>query len=322
MRKKQRMNTNLVRFLVLAGFIATLSVATPRAEASAVTLQDQVRAQQNSPTPFSDEELKKVQSEQYIFVDGFFGELFNSNFLPAQSVVQENWKDSDTVIIRPATRDAIWDTAEVLYAQIKALRASSLKKKAIIVAHSKGSAETALMMLRHPDLITEFGVSRVALVAGPMGGTDLANLIESNPSAGNPVTSFLNLIAPSLESFLPDVIQPVFTEALAKVSPTDRALLKKTLFYVRIKMTVKDSLSPLLPTHLLLSALDCWVDCSNDGLIPTASEALLDEQGQVFGTDLGTMKGDHNSLLNNSVFDETLSYRKAFFETLIRDILF
>jgi hypothetical protein len=288
-------------------------------------LQRQVESQLANPVSLTAQELGTVQGKQYIFVDGFLGELFKSNFVPAVNLIQKDWQDSDTVVIRPSTRDAIWDGAESLYTQIKTIRASAAMnspgKEAVIIAHSKGGAEITLMILRHPDVIAQMGITRVAIIAAPIGGTNLVDIVQSHSSFEDPISLYFDKMIPSLHSFLPEVLRPVFADALSKLSIEEKITLKKSFFYVRLQMSDTDLTSPLYFGHTYMSLLH-FGDGPNDGLIPTENEKLIDEDGEVFGTDLGVMNGDHNSLLSNSPFKKTVNYRQTFFETLIRDILF
>jgi len=307
-----------LRTWIIIGLVALTSRTSTIAGASEApfSLQDQVESQIASPVPFSDDEMKKAQSAQYIFVDGFCGEYLKTSFLPAEAVVKEHWKDEDATILRPSSKIAIWENADRLYPQIQSLRQGSTKNETVIVAHSKGGAEVLLMVLRHPELISKLGITKIVLVAAPIRGTDLAELAEP---ASNPVTDFLNQEIPALPSFLPALINPIYADALSKLSAEEKNLIKAHVFYVRAQMSSDDIFSPLFLSHLLLSK--AHANGSNDGLIPTENEVLLDEQGKAFGTDLGVMLGDHNSMTNDSIFPDDLTYRRAFFETLIRNIL-
>jgi pimeloyl-ACP methyl ester carboxylesterase len=207
------------------------------------------------------------------------------------------------------------------------LRKNSSKKNAVLIAHSKGATEVLLMALKHPELSTQLGVVAYGLTSGPFGGTDVIDYLSESCADWNPSCDLLDKMLPSLRNFIPSVMRPIFTEALLKLSNEDRKVLEPQVFYVRTHMQNNDVTSPLFATHLYLT-LAHPEEGPNDGLIPTANERLFEVASngqptdQVFGTDLGIMIGDHNSLLNHAATNASLHYREGFFRSLVERMLF
>jgi pimeloyl-ACP methyl ester carboxylesterase len=297
--------------------------ATPALSAD---FQAQVMQEVASPAPLTDAQLETINNTQYIFIDGTLGEVWQSNFDPAEKVLNTTWTGAEGVIIRPHTPNTIPDNAEILFNQIVGLRSTSKFEKAVIIAHSKGSAEVLLMALRHPELSTQYGIVGYGLVAGPYAGTDVIDYVENACANPNAACNYLDKELPFLRSFTPSVIKPIFQEALMNLSESDRLVLEPQIFYIRLQMPDDDVISPLYATHLYLS-LAHPEEGPNDGLIPTANERLfeIDSSGNstqdVFGTDLGIMIGDHNSVTNKAFTTSTLQYREAFFRSLAERML-
>jgi pimeloyl-ACP methyl ester carboxylesterase len=277
---------------------------------------------ESTPMVLNPDQIIELNSLQFIFVDGTFGELFQSNFDPALGVVQNEWPNAETVVIRPQTRNDIPTNSEILFSEIKTYRQNSLKKNAVIIAHSKGAAEITLMALDHPELISEMGVIGYGMVSGPIGGTNIVDFVGDECAIGTPLCVLLNDKLPFLRTFTPDIIQPIFAGALSSLTPDARANFAAKVFFVRTEMQDRDLISPLYATHLYLSLHEH--EMNNDGLIPTENELLWDATNgsRVVGTDLGVMFGDHNSLLNKAMDNSTGLYRQAFFRTLVARMLF
>jgi hypothetical protein len=278
-------------------------------------VQQKMDAALQTPTPLTSDQLAKVQTVQYIFVDGIFGDILKKNFPQAVEDL-DGWNASDHVIIRPDTANAVSTNAEILYGQISKIRAASTHSEAVLTAHSKGSAEVLLMALRHPDVITQMGIKTINLVSGPHEGT---NLIEyfNQCFVLDFVCKNLNTLMPSLVSLTPEAMIPADLTALKALDSATQQEVAKHLFYVETLMADNDLTSPLLLSHFYLNSQGFP---QNDGLIPTANEVFT-PNGQLFGTDLGVMKGDHNSLLSEAITDDTKTYRHTFFQVLLESTL-
>jgi hypothetical protein len=157
-----------------------------------------------------------------------------------------------------------------------------------------------------------------------MGGTDVIDYLQTfTCKIGAPFCRVLNDQFPFLATFVPSIIVPIFSEALAGVSDEARGNFENEFFYVRTQMEDSDVTSPLYATHLYLSFHQG--EPQNDGLIPTAHEMLWENtsgNSRLLGTDLGVMIGDHNSLLNKAMLPSTDLYRQAFFRALVERMLF
>jgi hypothetical protein len=276
-------------------------------------VQQKMDAELQSPSSLTSEELAKVQSVQYIFVDGIFGDVFKKNFPPAIEDLKA-WNANDHVIIRPNTANAVSTNAEILYTEISKIRAASTHTEAVLTAHSKGAAEVLLMTLRHPDVITQMGIQTLNLVSGPHEGTNLIQYFDQC-FALDFVCKGLNAAMPSLVSLTPESIIPLDLAALNALDAPTQQEVAKHLFFVETLMADNDFTSLLLFSHLYLNSQGFP---QNDGLIPTANEVFT-PHGQIFGNDLGVMNGDHNSLLSEAITDDTESYRRTFFQVLIEN---
>jgi pimeloyl-ACP methyl ester carboxylesterase len=311
-------------FTMLLAALSPLSVASPAFNSD---FPSQVAHEVQSPTPLTSSQRGLITGIQYIFIDGTMGEIWKSNFGPAEKVLTSQWAGSESAIIRPYSPNTIPENAEILFQQIRDLRKNSSKKKAILIAHSKGATEVLLMALRHPELSTELGVVAYGLASGPFGGTDVIDYLSESCADWNPTCALLAKMLPSLRNFIPSIMRPLFAEALLKLSEEDRKVLEPQVFYVRTQMQNTDVTSTLYATHLYLT-LAHPEEGPNDGLIPTANERLFEvapngqSTSEVFGTDLGIMIGDHNSLLNGAATNASLHYREGFFRSLVERMLF
>jgi pimeloyl-ACP methyl ester carboxylesterase len=290
--------------------------------AQAQDFQSAVLREESAPHALNHEALQNLRTTQFIFIDGTLGELWKSNFDPAMQVLNSQWSGVSGAVIRPHTPNTIPENAEVLFRQISQIISQSGKAKTVIIAHSKGGAEVLLMALRHPELVTQLGVVAYGIVSAPIAGTDVIDYVENSCVIANPICDELNRELPSLQTFTPSVIQPIYLDALSGLRAGDRAAVESKLFYVETRMSNADVLSPLYATHAYLS----WVHGEvNDGLIPTANEVLYEDgfagHSRAFGTNLGVMSGDHNSLLNEAEMPATLKYREAFFRALTERML-
>jgi pimeloyl-ACP methyl ester carboxylesterase len=297
---------NILPFLLIIAFLCCSASAD---------IQEQVTQEMGQLQAFNPTQLQKLRSTQFILIDGFFGDRYKSNFLPAQNLIQTQWSNSDVVIIRPDTSNPVEQNAEILYQQISDLRAKSPNQQAVVVAHSKGALEVLLMAIRHPDLTSKLGIKTFDLVSGPVQGTDIASLLEGPCDGYEMLCGYINARLPSIQSFTPGLIQPEIKAALDNLGFLDRIELQQKLFFVQTQMSNTDYTSSLFFPHLYLERHDP-ANPVNDGLIPTSSEVLL-YNGKPFGTDLGVMHGDHNSLLNETSSASDLNYRDVFFHVLI-----
>jgi hypothetical protein len=296
-------------------------------DATAGELQDQAAQELTTPRNFTPAELRTIQATQFIFIDGMFGDHFKENFEPAVAVLNTEWHAENTVIF-PRSLNSMPTNSEILYQEVKTLRKNSKKKQAILITHSKGAAETMMMLLQHPDVVSDLGFTQFLQISSPLGGTNIVEFVNTlcNGSEGNhePCT-MLNSDFPSAEGFASEVVQPIYTAGLAALTPAEKSALQSKTYYVETQMPDDDFRSPLFTPHL-------WMEVShpedgpNDGAIPTKYELMQEkgfgpEAGPVFGTDLGIMMGDHNSLMNKAKTPAELAFRQAFFKVLINRVL-
>jgi hypothetical protein len=125
-----------------------------------------------------------VESFQFIFIGGFLSDQLK-DVSSVSSVIKNKFKISDSFAIKPDSRNPIPKNANILYEQVLNLRAQSPHKKAIIFAFSKGGAETLLMVLQHPELVTSGLISDVVTINGALGGTPLADLWKERCAQGS-----------------------------------------------------------------------------------------------------------------------------------------
>lgn len=265
-----------------------------------------------------------IDETQFIFVDGIFGDYLKQNFGPAFHHLDSEHPAAEKIVIRPKTDNAIEVNAELTFQKINEFRFTSAKKKTVIVAHSKGGAETLVMLLRHPEAIRLWGLEKVVLVSAPLAGTDVIDVVQ-HFCADVPKSTCDELYQrlPVLDAFTPVKMKALVTESMNRPSSADRALLESKIYYVRTQMKETDFYSPLYFPHTYLSLIHPE-EKQNDGIIATRNE-LIYEHGfdgtdgdHVFGTDLGIFMGDHNSLLNSTSFQNTEAKRQLFFKNLLQ----
>ena len=119
---------------------------------------------------------QQILSYQYIFVGGFLVDHFRLSFKPMIKVLSQDFGVKDLELVTPSSSISIQKNVEYLSQQILALRKSNPKKKALIVAHSKGGVESLLMALRYPQFIESGMITDVVLLDGALQGSPLADL--------------------------------------------------------------------------------------------------------------------------------------------------
>jgi hypothetical protein len=286
--------------------------------------QTQVSQEQTAPRVLSASEITTLQDTQFIFIDGTFGDFYKANFKPAIHVLTHEWKSSDYAYITPRTDNDIPTNAEITFQTIVKLRAQSTKKNAVIISHSKGGAETFLMVMHHPELIHSMGVTKILLVSSTLAGTEITNFIEDECGTPSAACTYLHQKMPFLSTFKADVIKPIILDAYSAMTVAEKQAFSSRLYYLRTEMSDLDFKSPLYIPHVYLSMQAG--DKMNDGVVPTKSQIFYengyDESSPVFGTDLGIASGDHNSLFNYAKTSAEENYRDAVFRTAAESILF
>ena len=121
---------------------------------------------------------------QFLFVKGFgqerYPEYFDKNIeaLEGQGVPADHFHK-----FGPDSQDSIHRNSFRVEKEILSLIRSHPDQKLVVVAHSKGAAETLVAILRiadrDPDLVKDH-VARVALLNPPLKGTPWANLLLSH----------------------------------------------------------------------------------------------------------------------------------------------
>ena len=120
-------------------------------------------------------------------------------------------------------------------------------------------------------------------------------------------------------------MQPILEAGLASQTETQKKALQSKLFYVETQMPSDDFSSKLFVPHVWMETAHPE-DGPNDGAIPTKYELIYEngfgpDAGQVMGTDLGIMMGDHNSLMNKAKTPEDQAFRQTFFKLLVTRVL-
>lgn len=289
-------------------------------------LEDLTQRELASPHLVTTRELKSIQATQFIFVDGIFGDFYHGNFKPAEQVLREDYQTEGTTLV-PQSVVPIQDNSEIIFSRVRDLREASGKSQAILMGHSKGAGELMYMLLRHPEVVRNMGISAIGIISAPLAGTRVVGFIDTMCANEGPhsLCHFLNVLFPSLESFRPEFIQPLYSEALERLSSLDRALIGSKIFYVRTQMPKDDFNSPLYLPNLWMRTSHPE-DGPNDGAIPTKNQIMYENgfnpNDPVFGTDLGIMMIDHNGLMNRARTPASLRYRESFFKILTRKLLF
>jgi len=244
-----------------------------------------------SKTAISPEMLTKVKGHHYGFVTGILGELIRNDstnqgyYGKTLETLHDDFGVDSAAVFYPASYNSIEQNAPVVHDWLEAeyIRGGNLPM--VILAHSKGAAETLLAVLQNPDLVLSGKIDRLVFVQGAFQGSHIA---DAAVKAGKD----LGTLWPGLGSVTTSYVQDMFRLALAdfrsKVSIADQNLISSKISYVRSWQEMGDISHMLAACHFFLSSNFG----PNDGTLLTAEEKL-----EGIGTDWGMLQADHRALV-------------------------
>ncbi len=250
-----------------------------------------------------------LMSVQFVFVAGFLNEVFANYY--QDNILELNKQfgiQGDQVqIIRPSSRASVESNATWLRQEILAIHRRN-PAPIILVAHSKGAAESLTMLMAYPDLLNDSVILDFVSVQGAIFGSPIADIYSTLPeSSPSPELSLLNWLWESIgyrlrvfDNWLTDQVfaegvnsletqaaRNRFNSLLVKLDPIYREELSARVHYVISHVKPQDaSLLTRLP------GLYLRVFGPNDGVL------LLENQ---YSRDLGQVLAhyyaDHTDLV-------------------------
>lgn len=268
-----------------------------------------------------------------ILISGILNELKRGRyFAEAYTALKQEMGFASVQAIYPSSLISVSDNSEIL--------TQSLFREdgAIVIAHSKGGAESLLAVLHHPNLILDGHIDRLVLVQAAIGGSPLANAIVDGAEwddllAPNPLAHLLGQWK-GLRSLRPQVIQPLFREALSdcakRLTAKQFQMLSDRIFYVR----GSQYFNPALPfsDHNQLAALavptGAYLDRFNDRHFANVAEGdndgfviERDQKLDGIGVDLGILYADHFDLFEQvATSNASPLVERAFIRAVVREI--
>jgi len=293
--------------------LVLVALGGPRVEAveaveapQAPSLSSLYREERLAPAPWPRANTLRVAPSGWILIDGILGEFSGSLYQHVLPVLRDEAGVADLEVIRPSSFESMDANADRL-AELLQANFQLWKKPLVILAHSRGAAETHLALLRHPDLIDSGAIDSVVLVQGAFHGSPLASFVEDR------VGGILGPFQKSVRTLAPDEATRLHLEARRKLSREQRTRIASKVFFVRGR--AKDA-----AVRAALRAGGLYLDLfhgENDGVLLTAHQKVPG-----LGRDLGILDADHFELLGSTA-QATASERaeaapRAFIRALLR----
>ena len=308
-----------IKSIRLVAIAAVLGLAPTIGLAAGLTLQDRLQEELAAfPVPLAPAVIQAVQSHTVVFVEGLFNEAHSgtawndpeTNFGASMQTLATEFLMTDFVKLAPPSYRSIAVNADWPRDELPLIYRSHGGHPLLIVAYSKGGAESLLMCLQHPDFLTSGMIDQLVVVQGAIGGSPLATL-------GGALGNSLAAHWAGLQSLRPADIQGLFREALTALgqnqTPTDLEWLNHHTFYIRGSQRPPNVIRMLVPTNLYLQL----VAGDNDGALAVGDQRLAG-----FGQDLGVLDADHEDLVSApAVVSTSVDYKRAFTRAMFRTIL-
>jgi pimeloyl-ACP methyl ester carboxylesterase len=281
-----------------------------------------------------------------LFVAGVMNELT----VPLENYFPDNIRSIERELgyshtqFRPSSRKSVPTNAEIIFAKINEIY-NQVQKPLIIVAHSKGAAETFYCILAHPELILGGKVDRVILYQASIGGSPIADGKHARA-----LRFFSQFVRPDMatlgtaaakknvnrayyryESFFRDYVDARGGSRTVKTISSHRAekmkqFVSNRIFYIRsatphgewgwavrlVRFISRKSLTPersndgIHPLSPLAAKAITQYSGLNDGLLPVESQ--MDVR---IGVDLGILEADHTALTVSKMHSGTANLRRA-----------
>jgi len=194
--------------------------------AFAISLKDRIEWELKAPGhQVTAQVQEEISSHHLVLVSGVmneFASLVSSYFTDGIRAVESLGMDHTSV--DPPSSIEVSRNADRLYSKIMGRRLAFWSsdrlgiyrehgsKPLVLMGHSKGGAETLLMILRHPELILEGIVDRVVILQGAIGGSPLAEP-QNQSFLSQAVASFFQ---PGFGSLEPQRMQSLFQASLER----------------------------------------------------------------------------------------------------------
>lgn len=324
MKKRLASNTTLISLLLL--FTSTFAWAdlnaTFQAELSLSKNKGHIASLKNQ---FSNTLSKK----HVVYVSGFLHEVLPFQFIKNKEALKELGVQAFTEIY-PSSHQSASENARVLSETMLGLFSKGNNKgegkglPIIIIAHSKGAAESLLMAIQYPGLVTSGIIEKVVTIQAGIS-TPLAELADIGQQVCGPKLSpcgfVRNVFKDGLESLREKNSSLMFSQSIKNLQQSGHFhAVSKAIFYVRSSQTVVTGLAPsLVGTYKYLNKFG-----QNDGVINVEKQKL-----DGLGNDLGIISADHADLVMHSnilVYGDILwdahrtRYIKSFTRALIKSL--
>ncbi|MBX9765808.1 MAG: hypothetical protein K2X47_00935 [Bdellovibrionales bacterium] len=287
-------------------FFASFILAT--LQAYALTPQETFKAAFDSygsamPTKLNPATAARIQQYEYVFVAGFLNEGIALYFEDNIQTLRRSGIPAENIhVLRSSSRISVGDSLGPIARQFFRLHRKS-KRKLIVIAHSRGGAETLGAVFKYPKLLEEV-VEKVILIQSALGGSPLADYVSGKEkkelSAQIPAVhqarfrataaagKISNLyISKGTQSLTRQKMAAFWARIFSNADPTTIQLADKKINYI---VSFKD------PSKMasLVDATGWYLQTSygpNDGMILLRHQYL-----DGFGTLLATLNADHTDL--------------------------
>ncbi|NBU20378.1 hypothetical protein EBS43_03020 [bacterium] len=307
------------------------------AQAQALTLNQRWFLERLSPFDgINAETLATLKNRHVLFVSGIMNELADPQVLGFKFIKSYYRSNIDAIqnelgmsydYYGPDSGEAVDVNSDQVYAQM--MRAySRTGKPLIVIAHSKGGAETLHAILKHPEVILNGYVDRVILVQAAIGGSPIATTTENRGVLYQIVSWFVHRGVKSLETAQSQtnfdsafsVYQDLLNQYWIKKYGGSGAMrplhdeVSQKIFYVRAHES-REKLSWGIRTVNDVCGMRLYDDGRNDGLL-----MLKDQKHPRIGIDLGVLSSDHIGLTVDYYSNFSSSVKKAFTRAVVSQV--
>ena len=323
---------NLKKLILIAGLFSLSAI-----QAQALTLNQRWFVERVSPFDgLSAGVLETLKGRHVLFVSGIMNELADPQLLGIKFIKSYYRSNIDSIqnelgmtyeYYGPNSSEAVDVNSDQVYAQM--MRAYSRSgKPLIVIAHSKGGAETLHAILKHPEVILNGYVDRVILVQAAIGGSPIATTTENRGVLYKIVSWFVYRGVRSLETAQSRInfesAFRIYEEQLIRYGMQksgSRGVLRslhddvsRKIFYVRAHES-REKLSWGIRAVNDVCGMRLHDDGRNDGLL-----MLKDQKHTRIGVDLGVLSADHIGLTVDYYSNFSSAVKKAFTRAVLSQV--
>jgi pimeloyl-ACP methyl ester carboxylesterase len=261
------------------------------------------------------EDSEFLNQYQFVLVDGILGDFVQDLYTQAVPQLRSEAGLKQISVIRPSTFNSMTQNADQL-----ALEFSRAKKPLIVLAHSRGAAETFLALLKHPELITSGKVARAVLVQGAYSGSPLAEFVQAQLAQlcpNQPISllrescEIAGYFKASIHTLVPHSTDQLMRSAAAKLTADERSAFMERVRFVRAQSELTSTRFALMPGAAYFKVY--YSDQGpNDGVLFTEKMHVPG-----LGVDWGVLPADHFGLLGGAESDHS----KQFIRATLRELL-